>query len=148
VCGGDGARDLAGDLACDAHREHAARTKPLRERVTVEQLHREVGRAVGMPADVIDLDDARVIDARGRARLAKEALEQVTLTAQRGEELFDRGAAAEARIDGGVHDAEATLSELALDPIRADLVLHPPTTLARLRASSRAGPGRCHPCAR
>ena len=76
VRGLERAADLHGDLR-GAHRLEA----PLvREHVgevdAVEVLHDEVGAAVLGRAEVGDVDDVRVADARGRARLAAEALDE------------------------------------------------------------------------
>src|SRR5262249_2962576 len=109
------------------------RAQAVRQALTVEQLHREVRRAVGVPADVVDLDDARVVDVRGGLRFVEEPLDDVALARQLRQQLLDRGAPAEPRVDADVDDPEPAPTELLLDQICTDLCTdhraREPTTL-------------------
>ncbi len=69
----DGARERRGAL-----RELA------RERRADEVLHHEIELALFGLADVVDVDDVRVIDAVGRARLAEHPRAKVGLAAEVG----------------------------------------------------------------
>jgi len=77
-----------------------------------------------MPADIVDLDDTGVIDARGGARLSEEPLDELALRAVRRQQHLDRGAPAEPFVETDVHDAEPATPERAFDAIRADLLVH------------------------
>src|SRR5438132_1694527 len=69
-----GQRDLAGDVERLAQRQPlGVSLEALEQRLALEELHDQVGRALGELAVVDDLDDARVADAVDRARLVDEA---------------------------------------------------------------------------
>jgi len=74
-----------------------------------------------VPADLVDLDDSRVIDVGGGLRFVEKPLEDVSLPAQLGEQLLDSRAAPEAEVDPDVDHAHAALAQNALDTIRPDL---------------------------
>ena len=72
VRGGQAIGHLGGDLGRLAGREPALVADPLGECRAVEELHHEVGRAVGRVGDGVDPDDVVVDDLRRRPRLADE----------------------------------------------------------------------------
>ena len=118
---------VAGLVQCLERGEHALRERQhlrererpaleaARQRLALEQLHRdeEVARVL---ADVVDLADVRVLDARGGARLAPEALARRVVGL--GDRL-DGDAAAQALVFRREHDAHAALSEPVQDPVAA-----------------------------
>ena len=73
------------------------------------------GAAVLGRAEVGDVDDVRVADARRRARLAPEALDQVLLPSSTRVQDLDRDALADLDVLGGVDHAHAALADLAQD---------------------------------
>ena len=68
---------------------HAQRAAPqaLGERLALEQLHRDEQLAAVL-ADLVDLADVRMIDARGGARLAPEALARRLVARRRDDIVF------------------------------------------------------------
>src|SRR5262249_17038019 len=73
VTRGGSFRDFLRDPNRDARWNRPARTKARRERFAVEDLHHEVRDAVFELAEVVDGDDARMFDRRGRLRFLHEA---------------------------------------------------------------------------
>ena len=92
--------------------------QPLRERLALEQLHRDEQLAAVL-ADLVDLADVRMIDARRRAGLAPEALARRLVAGQRGHRL-ERDGALEPLVARGVDDAHPALAELAHDGVVPD----------------------------
>jgi hypothetical protein len=69
-----------GDLARDhrrPRRRHASAPQPCMEVLAAQELHHEVRRAVGVPAKIVDLDDARVLDRGCGARLLEQPVHDV-----------------------------------------------------------------------
>ena len=66
------AQDVREDVQRAARRELALLLEHVGERAALEQLHREVERAIGQAADVVRRDAVRVIDLADRERLALE----------------------------------------------------------------------------
>ena len=92
---------------------------PLGQRLALEQLHRDEVLALVL-VDLVDRADAGVVERRGGARLALEALERGrVLRHLRGQEL-QRDVAAELRVLGLVDDAHAAAAELRSDPVVRD----------------------------
>ena len=67
------ARDLAHDPQRVGDRQSPQPTDALIERLARQQLHHEIGAAVGVVAEVEDLHDPRIRDRRRRACLVEEA---------------------------------------------------------------------------
>ena len=113
-------------LAHDAHRflqvEALVRVEEVLEFLALDELHDEVGD-VAFLAEVVHLDDVRMVEPRDRLGLAHEAhrivlgriLVEVAL-----EDGLDRDAAAEPRVDALVDDAHRALAERALDVVAAE----------------------------
>src|SRR5262249_9758098 len=74
VGGGEPAGSLADDREGDVFGNPALTPQEVAERLAEQELHHDVGRAVGALAQVEDLDDVRVTDPVRRLRLADEAL--------------------------------------------------------------------------
>ena len=89
-------------------RELAARTHELVERRAVDELHDEVGIAVGVDAEVVDLHDVGVGQARDRLRLATEARHEVGCGVQHH---LDGDGAIELRIAPAIDGAHAALAQ-------------------------------------
>jgi hypothetical protein len=99
----------------------ASRPKRLRPRVeglALEELHDDVGAAVGVVAEVEDLHDAGIGDRGRGAGLVEEPLDDVLVGRQRRLQHLDRGAASEQRVLGQVDRAHAALPELLDDAVR------------------------------
>ena len=69
----EAAKDVREDVQRAAGRELALLLEHVGERLALEQLHREIQRAVGQPTDVVRRDAVRMIDLADRERLALEA---------------------------------------------------------------------------
>ena len=82
----------------------------LRERLSLEQFHRDEVPAFVL-ADRVDRADVRVIQRRGRARLALKPLERDGIGARRVGQELQRDAAAELRVFGFVDDAHTAGAE-------------------------------------
>ena len=90
--------------------------EPRGNALAVEQLHDEKRRAVVF-ADLVDRADARVGDARGRARLAQHRRgTRRTFDPQQ----LDRDVALEGVVIAGVHHAHAALAKAADDSKATD----------------------------
>ncbi len=82
----------------------------LHERLSLDQLHAEERPAVAIPA-VIDRADVRMIQRRGRERLAAKAFQPGrVLGTLLGQEL-ERDLAVEAKLPGRVHDSHSAAAE-------------------------------------
>ena len=92
-------------------RQHVGQIDP------VEVLHHEVGAAVLGRAEVGDVDDVRVPDARRGARLAPEPLDQVLLARVGRVQDLDRDALADLDVLAGVDGPHAALADLAQDAV-------------------------------
>ena len=92
---------------------------PLRERLPLEQLHRDEVLALVL-VDRVDGADAGVVEGRGRAGLALEALERVGVLGQLGGQELERDVPAELRVLGLVDDAHAAAAELRRDAVVGD----------------------------
>jgi hypothetical protein len=80
------------------------------QRASLEQLHRDEGTAFIL-VDVVDRADVRVIQGRGRARLAPEPLERVLVAEGLGQEL-QGDESAQLQILGPEDDAHAAAAKL------------------------------------
>ncbi len=106
---------LRGDLQALAEVEGAAVEKGA-ERHAVDQLHRDVMHrlpAVGgaLLTDVVDGDDVRVTEIRGRAGLLHEAINARRVANDLGRQNFERDAALEGRVPGLVDLSHPALSQ-------------------------------------
>jgi len=102
VRGAERDRDLPREGEGGAPRQRGA-PAPCAQRLAPQQLHDDEGGAGRGPAEVVDLDDARVLDHDGRARLVEEPRDGVRLGRQLGLQHLHRGEAAEQRVLGCVH---------------------------------------------
>ena len=115
-----GARERGAHLLEDvdgARERHRAARELVRERRADEVLHDEVELAVVGLADVVDVDDVRVVDAVGGARFAQHPRAQVRLAAQVGADQLDRDDAIDEHVTGAVDDAHAAFADPRLEPI-------------------------------
>ena len=77
-------------------------------------------RAVGVRAEVVDLDDAGMIDRRRRARLVEEPLHDRRVARQLRQQHLERRRPPELDVLGAIHHAHAALPELGDDPVVTD----------------------------
>jgi hypothetical protein len=111
-----------GELAAEVERggdRQGPAGQPVAQRLPVEQLGDEVLAAL-VGADVVDRQDRRVVQRRGRARLLLEAADAVRILGERVGEELDRDRAAQTRIDRTVHLAHAAGADDAGDLVRTD----------------------------
>ena len=84
--------------------------------LAVEQLHDDERLALVL-ADVVDRADVRMVQRRGGARLALEALERLRVARQLARQELERDLAAEARVLGAVDDTHAAAAEPVEDAV-------------------------------
>ena len=96
-------------------RAERSATQPLGQDFTLEQLHRDVQLPV-LLADLVDLADVRMVDARRGAGLAPEALTRLGIVGERGQRL-QRDRTFKPAVARGVDDAHAALAKLAFDRV-------------------------------
>ena len=124
--------DLAGDREHGGPAERRPRRAP-RQGIALEVLHDDERGALGGPAEVVDLDDPRVADRGGRARLVEEPRHDVLLLRQLGEQDLDRRRPAEQRMLAGVdrtHTAPADHAGHAVLPDHRAAHREPDSTAA------------------
>ena len=98
----EGGGDLAGDLGRLLRREVAVGAQDVGERAPVDVLHGdEVGRGVLAPVEHVD--DVRVVEVGGRLGLAAEALDEVGVDGELGEQHLDRHLAIEQAVVAEEH---------------------------------------------
>ena len=110
-----GARERGAHLLEDvdgAGERHRAARELARERGADEVLHHQVELAVFGLADVVDVDDVRVIDAVGGARFAQHPRAQVGLAAQVGANQLERDDPVDEHVARAIDDAHAAFAEL------------------------------------
>jgi len=114
-----GGADRVDDREHQRDRLAGARHEPRRvlrdhavERLSVDQRHREVVLPLEL-AHVIDGDDVRVRDLRGRARLHEEALDLLVGTVLAAGEDLEGDDAVQLRVDRPVDDPHPPLAELS-----------------------------------
>ena len=90
---------------------------PLLQRLPVEQLHDDERLPVVL-ADVVDRADVRMVQRRGGAGLALEALQRLPGRGELGRQELERDLAAQPRVLGLVDDAHAA----AADPVEDAVV--------------------------
>ena len=91
-----------------------------RECAALDQLHGEVGAAVGERAELVDGDDARVLELPADAGLLDEAADDVGVAAVAGLEDLHGEVAAEVGVAGLEDDAHAAAGDLAQDLVAGD----------------------------
>jgi hypothetical protein len=85
----EGGGDLAGDLRRLLRREVAVGAQDVGQRAPVDVLHGDEVRG-GVLAPIEDVDDVRVVEVGGRLGLAAEALDEVGVDGELGEQHLDR----------------------------------------------------------
>ena len=122
---------LRGELEQLAQRQRLLPER-LAQRAALDQLHRDVERAAFV-ADVVHRHDVRVVERRGGAGLALEALAAVCVRRELGPQALDRDLAPEPRVARAVDLAHASRAERAQDLVGSE---------ARPRSQARRL-GRC-----
>ncbi len=85
--------------------------------VPTQVLHDQVELAVLGLADVVDVDDVRVIDAVRRARLAQHPRAQVRLAAEIRPDQLERDDAIDEDVARPVHDPHPALPEAGFEAV-------------------------------
>jgi hypothetical protein len=93
--------------------------KTLSQCLAFEQLRHDERTTLGL-TDIVDADDARVVQAAGRACLELEAVEHIGIGGGRRGEYFNGDVAAEAFVSGPVDFAHRSGAERSNDFIRAE----------------------------
>ena len=119
VRGGEPLGDLAGDLE-GLGEGRPASVEELPQGLALEELHRQV-RPPGVLADVVDRDDVRVVEGRGRARLGVKASDPARVADHVVRKHLDCDVAAESRVSCAPHLPHAACAEWRDDLVGADL---------------------------
>ena len=112
----EGAPDLLQQLGHVVGMEGGVGGDDLLQRLPAHELHDDEGRAVVL-ADVIDVDDVRVGEGGGRARLALEAGAEAGIGGELRPRRLDRHVATEEEIVTEVDDRHPALAEAAADAV-------------------------------
>ena len=113
---GDQRHDAGGDL----RRQRAADPQLAAEVRPAHEPHRHVGQVVD-DAGLVDRDHARVIERRGRARLAPEALAEAGIDGAVGGDHLQRHVPLQPEVHGVVHHAHPAAAQGRDDPVPGEL---------------------------
>ncbi len=95
------------------------------QRLSLHALHHDVGTFAFQRADVMHGDDVRMIETRGRARLAPEASQRTGLAKRAAQHDLHRDLAVEFQIARFVHRAHAALADEPVQSVtRVDRARH------------------------
>src|ERR1051325_11617440 len=97
-----------------------AALEAVRDGLSLQELHDEVGATIGELPEIEDRDDVGVPDRTGRDRFVQETLEHVA-----GRSLLqdlDGDFLADALVNGTVHNAHPTLAENLRESVTVDLL--------------------------
>ena len=103
-----------------------------RQGAATDQLHRDVETGVGEPAQLVNRDDARVLELAGDLRLLDEATDHLGAVAVLLEDDLDGHVAADIDVAALEHDAHASAGDLAEE-------LYAPASPADVGMSSEHG---------
>jgi len=84
-----------------------------RERLSANELHREVGTAVRLQAQAVDRHDAGVLELAADLRLLQEALHHLRIVGVPGSQHLERHTAAQVLVAPLEDDADAAARDLA-----------------------------------
>ena len=118
VRGVEGVCNLDREIERDFERQRPV-VDPVLQRLAVEELHRDERLALGL-VDVVHRADVRVVERRGRARFALEALERTGLARQFVGQELQGDRAIEPHVLGLVDDAHAATAEAFRDLVMGD----------------------------
>ena len=113
--------DLLDERQHEDNRQAAALGDALAQRLALEQLHEDVGRAVAVLAEVPHAHDAGVHDLRRRARLVHEAALDRRVAGELLEQHLDRDLALEQEMLGDVDRPHPAFAELREHAVAAEL---------------------------
>jgi hypothetical protein len=134
-------RQRAGELQADLdrrpHLQPAQARDPLRQSLTFQQLHHQVGQPIGHDANVQHANHTRVSDGLGRARFVEEPPHQHGVVRHLPAQDLDGHAAPRPRVCRLVHPRHAPLIQAAHDVVVLD-----PAANDGQRLQKRFG-GRC-----
>ena len=109
----------------------------------VDEPHREVEHALGL-SGVIDRDDVRVIERRGRPTAAHEPLAERIVLGQGGVQDLQRDLTSQAEVTSQVDDRHRAAPEDRLDAMTGKLGAHPRIGLHTQGSSTRDRPRTGH----
>jgi hypothetical protein len=123
VRGAEAEQDLADDVHDPRGRHRRGLLDEPAQRLALEQLHHHEGATVRRVADVVDVGDVIVADARGVGGLAVEALDRFLVLGQLLQQDLDGDPLAQAEVATLVHRAHAAAPDHAQDlvPLRQHL---------------------------
>ena len=94
-----------------ARKAHDAIVDRRAHRAAGDELHDEERTAVVGLADVVDVDDARMLERRTRQRFTEQSLPRRQIPQRFGRQNFDRDLARELRVGRAVHGAHASCAD-------------------------------------
>ena len=118
ACSAESAASMPSAIGTASAGAQRSPSQPLGERLAFEELHRDEQPAAVL-ADLVDLADVRMIDARRGARLAPQPLPRRLVAGERRHRLEGDGAL-EPLVARRVDDAHAAFAQLAHDRVAAD----------------------------
>ena len=118
VGGVEGGGDVCGEVEGGADWERAS-ADGVGEGASLEQFHGDEGSAL-VVADFVDGADVGVVEGRGGARLAREAVEGVGALADAVGKELEGDLSAELRVEGAIDDTHAALAEAVEDVVVRD----------------------------
>ena len=109
----------------------SAAVDPVLEGAALDVLHDDEG-AVLVLADVKDLDDVRVVEPGGEARLAREPLAHLVVAGEVVGEELDGDLAVELQVTGAVDRGHAAVAQpvLELVALAGEVAVHPVSPLS------------------
>ena len=110
---------LHGDVEKPLRRERFSRRQELAKRLPVYELHRDVGGSFGF-ADVVDRQDVRVVQGRGRARFLLEALAAIGMGGRVGRQHLDRHVAPEPGVGRAIDLSHPARADRGRDTVLAE----------------------------
>ena len=113
--------------------------QPLPQRLPFEQLHDQKCPALAIDAEIVDADDVRMREARGRAGLVAEAGVEIDRADQVVADQLHRHWSFERFVDSRVHRAHPASSQPAVEtvaPVQHTRAAHGRQTLAVVRADA------------
>ena len=113
----DAVGDLAGDGRGFVEGERARALQSLAERLAFDEFHDDVGLAARERPVVVGAGDVRVVESRGGARLALEALRRLLVGDEVGQQQLDRRGAFEFDVHARVDRAHPAAPDQLVEPV-------------------------------
>src|SRR5204863_526379 len=103
----------------NVRRDELAPAVEIEWRTTEQQLHHDVGAAIGVMAKVEDLDETWMLDLCGGSRLVEEPCHELGISTELREQYLDRSLATDQLVLGHEHLAHTALADRGDDSVAA-----------------------------